>query len=217
MKANAIVPFLLGVLMVFTMNAANANDEKYQQAMKKNIEAVYAAQSVDDLQLSVNAFDRIASAEKSKWEPLYYAAFGYILMGNRDKDPVKKDAWLDEAVKRIEQAKVLAPGESEIVALEGFASMIRVTVDPGTRGPQFAGLAMQSFGKANGMNPENPRALLLMAQMQFGTAQFFGSPTTEACATLQKAFAKFETYKPDNALAPQWGKSMAEGLKAECK
>jgi hypothetical protein len=77
-------------------------------------------------------------------------------------------------------------------------------------------MAFQSLGKAVAVNPENPRALALLAQMQYGMAQFFGSPTTEACATLTKSLEKFESYKSENPLAPQWGKKMAEGLKTKC-
>jgi hypothetical protein len=95
--------------------------------------------------------------------------------------------------------------------------MIRVTVDPASRGQQYSGLAFQAFSKAVAINPENPRALGLLAQMQYGTAQFFGSPVTEACTTLTKALEKFETYKNESPLAPTWGKKMAEGMKAACK
>ena len=94
--------------------------------------------------------------------------------------------------------------------------MMRVAVDPASRGAQYSGMAMQAFGKATSLNPENPRALALMAQMQYGTAKFFGSPATEACATLNAALQKFDTYKSDNPLAPQWGREMALGLKKEC-
>ena len=87
--------------------------------------------------------------------------------------------------------------------------MMRVTVDPATRGPQYSGLAMQTFGKASAINPENPRALALMAQMQYGTAKFFGSPTTEACSTLNAALEKFDSYKSENPLSPQWGREMS--------
>jgi hypothetical protein len=95
--------------------------------------------------------------------------------------------------------------------------MMRVAIDPATRGPQYAGLSMQAFARATTLNPENPRALALMAQMQYGTAQFFGSPTAEACGTLTKSLEKFDTFKSDNPLAPRWGKGMAEGLKTQCK
>jgi hypothetical protein len=95
--------------------------------------------------------------------------------------------------------------------------MMRVTVDPATRGQEYSGKAFRSFGTAVSLNSENPRALMLMGQMQLGTAQFFNSPTTEACATIEKSLQKFEIFKPENALTPQWGKTFAESLKGNCK
>jgi tetratricopeptide (TPR) repeat protein len=204
-------------LFVMLFSSAFANDGRYIDAMKKSIQSVYAAQSIDELQQSANTFERIATAEKTRWEPHYYAAFAYIMMANRENNGAKKDGYLDQSMAAIEKAKAIAPAESEIIALEGFVYMIRVTVDPGSRGPEFAGLAMQTYGKAININPENPRALVLMAQMQHGTAKFFGSSTVEACGTLTKALEKFESFKSENPLAPQWGKGMAEGMKEQCK
>ncbi len=216
MKATLLF-ILMTIVIMLTSNDVTANDGRYQEAMQKNIVLVYNAKSTEELQQSINTFDRIAASEKTKWEPYYYSAFGFIMMANREKDGGKKDAYLDQALAGIEKAKSIKADESEIVALEGFVHMIRVTVDPATRGPQFAGLAMQTYGAAIKLNGENPRALVLLAQMQYGTAQFFGSSTTEACSNLKSALEKFETYKSDNPLAPQWGKAMAEGMKDQCK
>lgn len=217
MKNLTIIPVLIAVLMLALSHLVLGNDGKYTEAMQKNIQAVYEAQAIPDLQNAVNGFERIAAAEKTKWEPYYYASFGYIMMATREQDKVKKDTYLDQAMKGIAKAKELAPQESEVVALEGFAFMIRVSVDPGSRGQQYAPVAMQTLNKAAAMDAENPRALSLLGQMQYGTAEFFGSATTEACATIDKALEKFSTFKTDNPLAPRWGKGMAEGAKAKCK
>jgi tetratricopeptide (TPR) repeat protein len=217
MKTLNIIPILILILVLMLTKLGLANDSKYVEAMQKNIQSIYDAQTIEQFQASVNTFERIGAAEKSKWEPQYYAAYGYIMMANKEKDGGRKDAYLDQAMPAIEKAKALAPNESELIALEGFAYMIRVTVDPAARGSQYAGLAMQTYQKALTINPENPRALALLAQMQYGTAQFFGSSTIEACGTLKSALDKFETYKAPNSLAPQWGKRMAEGLKENCK
>jgi hypothetical protein len=216
MKQLTIIPIIIAALFFAVVKSAFA-DDKYTENMQKNIDIVYKAQSIEELQKGVNALQRIGDAEKTKWEPYYYAGFGNIMMANREKDGSKKDAYLDQAMEAIKKAKAIAGEESEVVALEGFAYMIRVTVDPASRGQQFAGLAMQTFGKAITLNPENPRALSLLAQMQYGTAQFFGSSTAEACGTLTRSLEKFDSYKSSNALAPQWGKAMAEGLKEQCK
>ena len=210
---KTLMLFLVITLPLVTL----ANDDKYIEAMSKNIQAVYNAQTPEEIQNAVNALDRIANAEKTKWEPYYYSAFGNVMMANREKDATKKDGYLDLALAAVEKAKTIQENESEIVAMEGFIHMIRLTVDPATRGQQYSGKAMQAFGKAIELNPENPRALSLAAQMQFGTARFFNTPPTEACVTVNKALEKFETYKSTNPLAPQWGKQMTEGLKKNCQ
>ena len=216
MKKLNIIPLLLAVLVLLAFKSF-ANPDKYIETMQKNIDAVYNGQTIADLQSAVNTFERIGEAEKTKWEPFYYAAFGYIRMANFEKDGFVKDTYLDQAIKAIDKAKAILPNDSEIIAMEGFIHMIRVTVDPASRGQQYSTLAFQAFGKAAALNPENPRALTLLAQMQYGTAQFFGSPTTEACGTLTKALEKFDSFKSDNELAPQWGRKMAEGLKTQCQ
>jgi tetratricopeptide (TPR) repeat protein len=217
MKTFNIFPCLIAILWAATTTPSFSADEKYLAAMQKNIQAIYEAKTIGDLQGAVNAFERIAAAENTRWEPLYYAAFGNVMMSARAEDAAKKDEYIDNAISLIGKARSLAPEESELFALEGFALMMRVTVDPGTRGPQFAGLAVRAYDKAIQLNPENPRAWALLAQMQYGTAQFFGSSTAEACESLATALAKFETYKSENPLAPQWGRPMAAGLKEKCK
>lgn len=191
--------------------------DKYLEVMKKNIDDLYAAKVEADIQNVANAFERIGSAEKNRWEPFYYAAFAYVQMAIQNKEATKKDAYLDQATKALENAKAIAPSEPEVVSMEGFIHMIRVTVDPPSRGQQYSGLAFHAFSKAVALDPENPRALTLLAQMQYGTAQFFGSPTTEACATLDKALEKFNTYPQKTPISPNWGQEMATELKEQCK
>ena len=204
---------ILLVLMVTTLTA----QDKYTETMLKNIESVYKAKTVAEHQDAANAFERIATAEKTRWEPYYYAAYSYIMMANVETENAKKDSYLDLATKDLDKAKTIRANDSEIIALEGFVYMIRVTVDPASRGQEYSGKAFRSFSTAVALNPENPRALALLAQMQYGTAQFFGNSTVEACGTVDRSLQKFETFKAESALTPQWGKQFAENLKSQCK
>ena len=203
------------ILFSFCSTLLFAND-KYEQAMQTNIQAIYKAQTAEEMQQSINAFERIGAAEKNKWEPFYYASFGYIMMSIREEDGAKKDALLDKATEALGKASAIKADDSEIVALEGFVYMMRVTVDPAARGPQFSGLAMQTFGKALSLNPGTPRAMALMAQMELGTAQFFKAPVTNACEKAKKALAMFESHKSANALSPQWGRETAMRVLKQC-
>lgn len=207
---------IFAIILTLIVSTLTAQD-KYTETMLKNIDAAYNAKTVAEHQAAANTFERIAAAEKTKWEPYYYAAFSNIMMANLETESAKKDAYLDLAAKDIDAAKAIKANDSEVTALEGFVHMIRVTVDPATRGQEYSGKAFRSFSTAVALNPENPRALTLLAQMQFGTAQFFGNSTAEACGTAEKSLQKFETYKAENALSPQWGKQMAERLKSNCK
>lgn len=217
MKTLTIIPLLFTVLAILIVQSVFGNDEKYIAAMQKNIQQVYQADTLPELQQATNALERIAAAEKTKWEPYYYAAFGYVMMSNIAKDGSKRDEFLDQATTAVNKAKELAPAESEVIAMEGFIYMMRLTIDPGTRGPKYAGLSMQTFEKALAINPENPRALAMKAQMEYGTAKFFGSSTETACATTKLAITKFETFQSANPLAPVWGKKMAEGMLTNCQ
>ena len=206
------------VLVWLTVLFAQAEDDKYVTTMKKQILAVYQAQTVESLAEVVNTFDRISAAEKEKWEPLYYAAFGRVMMATRETDNKKKDAYLEIALKNVEAAKQIASADvSEVVALEGFVYMMMVTVDPASRGQLYSGKAFAAYQKALQINPNNPRALSLLAQMQYGTAKFFNGSTDEACQTGQEAVAKFKEDKDEISLKSIWGKGMAEKFLSQCK
>lgn len=213
MKTN----FIFAALFLISVTFGFANDTRFIEAMEKNIKAVYEARDIAAYQQSVNAFERIAETEKTRWEPFYYIGFGYLMMANLETDLNRKDSYLDRALDAVGKGKAVNVNESELIALEGFAYMLKITVDPQTRGMVYAPRATQTFERAIELNSENPRAIALMAQMQFGSAKFFNSSTAEACATNEKALAAFTSYKSENPLAPVWGQQMAEGLKDACK
>lgn len=204
-------------LIVLCISSLFANDDKFKAAMLKNIHLVYTADSVSQYQQAANGLERIAQAEPTRWEPLYYTAFAYILMSNKETDKAKRDLYLDQAVAAISKAKALVHDESEVMALEGFAYMMRIPIDPASRGMMFAPKAMQAFERAVALNGSNPRALALKAQMEFGTAQFFKSGTEASCALNARALELFATHVPKDELSPAWGKDMAEGLAKNCK
>ena len=73
MKTSAII-LLVSALSNY-LHPMVGDDTKYAEAMSKNIQTVYTSQSAAELLSAVNALERIASAEKTKWEPYYYTAF----------------------------------------------------------------------------------------------------------------------------------------------
>jgi len=122
-----------------------------------------------------------------------------------------KDKYLDLAMQEVEKGEAINPNDSELEAMRGYIHMIKLTVDPATRGMTYSGLAFTSFQKAITLDPENPRAHFLMGRMQYGTAQFMGGGTEDACGSLFKARVLFEKEEePVNPFAPTWGKRGTE-------
>ena len=209
--------FTLAMTFTFVFGAF-ANDPAYENAMKKQLAAMKTIQSAEESQAVANGFLRIAEAKSEEWLPLYYAAYLQTIAAFRFE--VNKDQFFDQAMELVTKADKIAPNNSEITALKGFVIMGKLSVDPMSRGQEMSPLAMQTFGKAIALDKENPRATTLMAQMEQGMAQFFGSGPEKACGLARvglELFAKEEAKITEDYLLPTWGKRDAEQVASACK
>lgn len=205
-------------LSLMWITLALAADPAYENAMKKQLAAMKNIQTAEESQAVANGFLRIAEAKSGEWLPLYYAAWIQTTAAFRFE--VDKDQHFDQAMELVTKADKIAPNNSEITALKGYIIMGKLSVDPMNRGQEMSPLAMQTFGKAIALDKENPRATTLMAQMELGMAQFFGSGPEKACGLARvglELFAKEETKVTENYLLPTWGKMQAEQVVGACK
>lgn len=205
---------LFAVLLISVATFAQTN---YEKAMVKNLQAMRDAKSVTNWQDIANGFGRIGNMEKEEWLPSYHQAFSYVIMSSVETDATKRDKYLDSAQESMDALKGMETDESEVMALQGFLHTMRMLVDPATRGQQYSGLSMAALGKAKKLNPENPRAAYMLAQMAFGQARFFGSSTDDACDSMKKAIVKFDNFKPKSGIHPNWGREQAEGILKNCQ
>jgi tetratricopeptide (TPR) repeat protein len=212
---------LSAILMIFTWNLSFGNplNDAYLQAMSTEISKLYQAASVEELQKSANAFQRISTMNPTEWLPDYYAAWAYANMGFRSQGSAQdKDNYFAQAKKLADKAAQVSPNNSEIVAMQGYITMGELSVDPGSRGQHLSPVAMQTFGKAINLNRTNPRAILLMAQMEYGMAQFFGQGPEKACGLILSSlelFKKEAATAKNNSIEPLWGEDYAKGLYQE--
>ena len=83
----------------------------------------------------------------------------------------------------------------------------------------MSGQAMATYGKALALDNKNPRALALLAQMEYGMAQFFGNGSEKACTLAKQSQAIFASQDAEVlkvAMMPTWGKNMAESMVKKC-
>lgn len=209
------------IVMMLISLMTQASNEAYEKAMLKELQNMKTAVSPEDLKKVANGFDRIAQLAEGEWLPDYYAGLALANAGFRSEGGANiKDALFEQAKKHAEKASKISPNNSEIMALQGFIIMGELSVDPNSRGQQLSGLAMQTFGKAIELNRQNPRAIILMAQMELGMARFFGQGPEKACGLVGSSLVLFEkeaATKGEGTIQPTWGKEIANQMKESCK
>ncbi|MDI1325159.1 MAG: hypothetical protein PSV36_20635 [Algoriphagus sp.] len=197
---------------------ANATDPAYVKAIQNQIDGMKTIKSAEESQAVSNGFLRISEANTSEWLPIYYAALTQTTAAFRFD--VNKDQYFDQALELVKKADQVAPGNSEIAALNGYILMGKISLDPANRGQSLSPEAMQLFGKAISLDRENPRAVTLMSQMELGMAQFFGQGPEKACGMARmglELFEKEEVKVDESYILPTWGKMNAEQVAGACK
>lgn len=215
-----IFTLLATTVVVFFTNAAAIENDAYTKAMTEGMEALGNAQSPTDFLEVGNKFGRIAEVETEKWLPIYYASYAVTISAAMQQTAATKDDLLDNAQNYLDKVYEVEQYDlSEAQALQGFIYMIRIGVDPASRGQQYSGMSAQALQKSKAANPENPRTLYMLSQLSAGTAQFFGNDLSEACGINERALALFElkSGNKETSFAPTWGKQMALQFKEQCK
>lgn len=200
----------LSLLLAFLFLVPALPQDKYEAGMKSNLAKIDECKTPNDYLKVANGFERIASAEKDKWLPYYYAALSSVLASYVDSSKTTKDIYLDKAEKFLNKADSLMPDNSEIYTLKGMLAQARMQVDPMSRWQKYGAEANNNFAKAMQADTLNPRPEYLIGVGLFYTPQQFGGGPNAAKPVLEKSLLKFEQFVPENDLMPKWGRNQVE-------
>jgi len=210
---------LTGLLIAIVLNPVfSYGESKYEKAMKDALDGLNQAATIDDFRQAANLFDRIGDNEKEEWLPQYHAAYAKVMMASIQEDPQKKDPFLDAAQLNLDAIEKLEHDESERLALEGFLIMIRMSVSI-DRGMELGMDCGMILNQAYTLNNQNPRAILMLGQFKFGSAQYMGQDTSESCAMFEDSMELLEQSENEETepFLPAWGKNLAQILKQQCQ
>lgn len=197
---------ILSSTLILAIMLSFGADREYVQKMEKNIKELYSAGSGSAFIALAGSFGQIADTEKDEWLPCYYAAFAYINYAFSGDDPSAIDQYLDQAQQWLDRAGKISPENAEIAVLQGWLYQGRIMADPSGRGMTFSQKAGASFGKAQKLEPENPRIYFLTGQNILYTPEQYGGGKAAACPYFLKAKEKYETFRPASSIDPDWGK-----------
>jgi hypothetical protein len=199
-----ILSITLISLAVWNMQAMGQED-RYTSAMKSAIEMMDQASDAGEYVESANQFERIATAEKTRWMPYYYASYSLVVMSFDESDGGQKDLILDRAQELLDRAMELEPAESELHVLQAFIFPSRIMVDPMGRGMIYMEKMFGSLEKAKSLNPENPRSYFLEGVNKLNLPPSMGGGADVAKPILEEALVKFEAFTNEDPLWPGWG------------
>jgi hypothetical protein len=197
---------VVSLLFVLLFTGSLFSQDKYESGMKTNIAKMDDCKTANDYLKVSNGFERIASAEKDKWLPYYYAAFNCVLACYTDSSKTTMDIYLNKADKFINTSDSLSPHNSEIYTLKGMIAQARMQVDPMNRWQKYGTDATTNFTKAMQMDTLNPRPEYLIGVGLYYTPTQFGGGPTNAKPVLEKSLKKYELFIPGSDIMPDWGK-----------
>ena len=208
-----ILASIITILTTITLT-----DEKdYLKAMDKNVKELKKAKSSNDFMDLASNFEQITDKVTDEWLPYYYISYCYLNTVFPATDSENIDKTLDKAEAMLKKARELSPENSEIEVLQGWIYQGRIQVDPMGRGANYSQKASASFGKAQNIDPDNPRIYFLTGQNVLYTPEMYGGGKEAACPYFLKAKEKYETFKPESSISPDWGEEYNDKQAAECK
>jgi hypothetical protein len=202
-KVSIIIAIIaLNIVSIFAQN------EKFQMALGQTLGQFSTAKNADDYKNTANAFARIANAEPKEWLPKYYAAQCRLLAGYEltKTNMTEAQELAKTALTEIKAAQKIAPMETELMVLEAFTYQLQLIENAMTNGQKYAPMIFEALGKAEAINPENPRIYSIRGEFTLNMPEFYGGGVAKATPDIKKAIEKFETFKPVSPVHPNWGK-----------
>lgn len=204
-----VFSFIVTLLLI---TASFAQSDKYTKAMEALVPSIDTTRSYDGLITLANSFERIANAEKTQWLPFYYAAlanlnatYTFTMDGSFGDKTADIDPLADKAEALLNMADELNKNNSEIWCVKKMLASARMMANPMARYQEYGPVASAALETAKKLNPENPRVYILEGQDLFYTPEQYGGDKQEAKKKFETASSKFDTYKPESNIHPNWG------------
>lgn len=196
-----------------TVQAQNGNLNK---SLERNLKRLEKAAQPSELLQVAEQFSELSADHPEAWLPAYYSIHATTLACFELGDPKRQDALLDEAQPKLEALLDKHPENAEIHVLHAMWCTAKLVVDPMKRGQQYSMRAMSAAGKAQALDPANPRAKYMVLANRIGEAQFFGKDISAYCAEAEAAVEAFDNYPVASSVHPTWGKELLSDQAEAC-
>jgi len=198
------------LLSQFPVQAQETNQAKALESAVLQFNQATKSQTYQELYLQ---FEQLYALNKTNWLIPYYAGMTrsimcLLKMGDRD-------ALANDALVWVGRAKSIVKND-EIYCAESLAYTAKMSVNPTLRWLIYEGKIKNALKLAKKLNPNNPRAYLLDANIQQKLPFIFGGGCKAVKPLIQKAELCFNNQTKANSIEPSWGIQSLVQLKKAC-
>jgi hypothetical protein len=198
------------LLMQLQVQAQTTNQSKALEEAVMQFNQTTKSQAYQELYLQ---FEQLYAVNKTNWLIPYYAGMTrsimcLLKMGDRD-------ALANDALLWVGRAKSLVKND-EIYCAESLAYTAKMSVNPTLRWLVYEGKIKNALKLAKKLNPSNPRAYILEANIQQKLPFIFGGGCKAVKPLIQKAEFNFNNQTKANPIEPSWGFQSLLQLKKAC-
>jgi len=205
---NLFVFFIL--LLQLQVQAQVINQSKALESAVMQFNQTNTPSSYTQLYLQ---FEQLYSVDKTNWLIPYYAGMTrsimcLLKMGDRD-------ALANDALLWVGRAKSIVKND-EVYCAESLAYTAKMSVNPALRWLVYEGKIKNALKLAKKLNPNNPRAYILEANIQQKLPFIFGGGCKSVKPLIQKAELCFNAQTKGSSVEPSWGFQSLVQLKKAC-
>ncbi len=199
-------------LVLFLCGIMNAQS-KYETAMNQAFQNWTDGNSTE----AIARFERIAAVEKENWLPNYYVVLINVTNAFQNLgDTEKLQSYLGKAQEVIAVELSKYQENAELLVLDALINTAWIASDPMANGMKLSGKVMETYAKAQQIEPENPRVIFCKAEFELGGAQYFKQDIKPICERIDHAIKLFANFKSEIKYYPDWGLDRAIEIQKQC-
>lgn len=209
---------ILTAAAAFTyVNCCHAQQD-YQQTLRNTFLAFDTTQSFETKVAQSNKLAMISKKWNGEWTAHYYNAYSKAQLSYMEKEEAKRDAYVDEAEKELDETiGLLGKENDETHVLSAMVANARMAVKPQARWQKYGKVFSENLEKAKEINAENPRIYYLQGTSKFFTPKMFGGGKKAALPYFEKAETLFAKEDDADIAKPFWGKLPNGYFLSQCK
>jgi hypothetical protein len=203
---------------IIALYIVNVQAQNFKETLQKTFLAFDTTQNQQVKQEQSNRLSMIAKKWNTEWATHYYAAYSKIMLSYDEKEEAKKDAYLDEADKELDETvSLLGKANDETYVIAAMIANARMAVNPMNRWQKYGKVFSENMDKAKAINPDNPRMYLIQGISKFYTPKAFGGGKKPSLPYFEKAGGLYAKEKADDISKPFWGKYTNNFFLEQCK